>query len=188
MNLDTASKTKQRILQSTLQIIAAHGFRSVTHRSVAHKAGVSLSATNYHFGNIDQMLYEAMAHYVTESIDRYSSAFENIQGEEQLIQAVMLIITEVPRDNLDVTILYELYAQASRDPRYRTLVQRWQETTMTLLSSHCSQEELEHLAAVWEGLIFLRKIADYPIPPERIRKTIQSIIKNNTQSNERTES
>lgn len=176
MDSPSTLKTKEKILNSTLQIIADNGFRSVTHRNVAKSAGVSLSATNYHFGNIDRMLYEAMAHFVDRAVDRYATAFKSIEGEEQLIEAVMRIISEVPRTTVDTTILYELYAQAARDPRYKSLVQTWQEATMTMLVPHCSREKLIHLAALWEGFIFLRAVVGHPISIEQTRSTIHSVI------------
>ena len=47
---------RDAILRATLEVIAAHGTDGVTHRAVAARAGVPLSATTYWVSSRDDLL------------------------------------------------------------------------------------------------------------------------------------
>lgn len=50
---------RQKIIEVAAQLLREEGPESVTHRSVASRAGVSLSATTYYFSGLDELLEEA---------------------------------------------------------------------------------------------------------------------------------
>lgn len=52
-------KTRRKILEATLEVIAGEGIRGVTHRAVAAEAGVQLSLTTYYFKDIEELIKEA---------------------------------------------------------------------------------------------------------------------------------
>ncbi|MEM1111981.1 MAG: TetR family transcriptional regulator [Pseudomonadota bacterium] len=52
-------QTRERILDATLELIAAEGIAAVTHRAVAARAGVQHSLTTYYFKDLMQLLTEA---------------------------------------------------------------------------------------------------------------------------------
>lgn len=56
-----------RLVQATAQQISERGSASVSARSVATAAGVSPSAINYNFGNIEQLLLSAYGHGVSQT-------------------------------------------------------------------------------------------------------------------------
>jgi DNA-binding transcriptional regulator YbjK len=56
-------KTRRKILDAVLSVIAREGTRGVTHRSVATEAGVQLSLTTYYFKDIEAMIKEAFAQF-----------------------------------------------------------------------------------------------------------------------------
>tara|TARA_R110002049_G_scaffold130406_4_gene288728 strand:- start:1812 stop:2459 length:648 start_codon:yes stop_codon:yes gene_type:complete len=56
-------QTRARILQAALDIIVAEGMRSIRHRAVAERAGVSLGSTTYHFSSIEELIISAFEYW-----------------------------------------------------------------------------------------------------------------------------
>ncbi len=52
-------RTRERILDATLAVIADQGLRGVTHRAVAGEAGVQTSLTTYYFKDIEDLIEQA---------------------------------------------------------------------------------------------------------------------------------
>lgn len=71
MRLSAGEKTRQKILDSVLAVIAKEGVDAITHRRVGHEAGLSHGVVSYHFPTRDELIYE--------SFEYYYSDFEDIQ-------------------------------------------------------------------------------------------------------------
>lgn len=52
---------RERILQATLDTIAAHGVHAVTHRKIATCANVPLGSLTYYFSGIEALIEERSA-------------------------------------------------------------------------------------------------------------------------------
>ncbi|MCB1584096.1 MAG: TetR/AcrR family transcriptional regulator [Xanthomonadales bacterium] len=52
----TTLSTKERILNSTENLIAEHGFAELSIRKISQQAHTNLAAINYHFGNKQQLI------------------------------------------------------------------------------------------------------------------------------------
>lgn len=170
------SSTRTKLLDATLRIVAKEGFRAATHRKIAAEAGVSLSATSYHFSTIEAMLFEAMAHFVSSMSKRWAGGFNDVRSEDQAVEAVVRIVTQLHREPRDVTILYELYAQGSRDADYQRLIATWSDSTMADLAKYYPQDVVVKTAAVWEGFIFLASIVDYKMSQQLLRSAVHEVL------------
>lgn len=58
------NKTKQKLLESALDIFAEEGFKSATVQQIVGRAGANVSAINYHFGNKANFYAEAVVHHI----------------------------------------------------------------------------------------------------------------------------
>lgn len=173
------SNTRTALLEATLRVIAKDGFRSVTHRKIAKEAGVSLSATSYHLSNMDSILYESMELFVEESASRYSLEIAEPATSENMSEAIVQLVTQIHRDRDDVTLTYELYAQAARDDRYGELVKRWSGATFESLCRFYSESVAAQAEAALEGLIFLRMLSSHPMDEASMRSFINAILEGN---------
>lgn len=167
--------TRDALLEATLRVIASEGMRAVTHRKIASEAGVSLSATSYHLSSIENILYESMERYVNSARDRYEPS-ELIETPEQMVEAIITLVLRVHRDAEDTVLMYELYAQSARDPRYFDLTNRWSESTQKSIRRMFDPATSLKLEAVLEGSIFLRALTRHPIEVETIREALNEII------------
>ncbi|MGE5171020.1 MAG: TetR/AcrR family transcriptional regulator [Rudaea sp.] len=53
--------TRGRLLDAVEALIADHGFRPLTHRTIASRAEAHVALLNYHFGSKEQLIEEALA-------------------------------------------------------------------------------------------------------------------------------
>ena len=58
------------MLRATLELIGEHGSDAVTHRAVAQRAGVPLSATTYWFDSKEELLQETLLLAAREEVER----------------------------------------------------------------------------------------------------------------------
>lgn len=62
---------RERILQATLDTIAAHGIHAVTHRKIASCAGVPLGSLTYYFSGLEALIEEAFRNFTVEMSAQY---------------------------------------------------------------------------------------------------------------------
>ena len=69
-NVPKGAARREHILRATLELIGEHGSDAVTHRAVAKRAGVPLSATTYWFDSKEQLLQETLLLAAREEVER----------------------------------------------------------------------------------------------------------------------
>jgi AcrR family transcriptional regulator len=69
-NVPKGAARREHILRATLELIGEHGSDAVTHRAVAERAGVPLSATTYWFDSKEQLLQETLLLAAREEVER----------------------------------------------------------------------------------------------------------------------
>lgn len=73
----TGKTTKDRIINATLDIIAAEGFQKATVRKIAARGGVNVAAINYHFGSKDAVVNEAIKHILVQMKETFQCLEDN---------------------------------------------------------------------------------------------------------------
>jgi len=68
-----SDKTKEKILQTTLQIISKEGIKGITIRKIAKISGVNVASINYHFKSKENL--------ITESLKLFGKKMETIITE-----------------------------------------------------------------------------------------------------------
>ena len=63
-------ETKEKLLQTAIELFAKHGINGVSTRMLAKESGVNLSSINYYFGG-KQMLYDAFLESIVEKISAF---------------------------------------------------------------------------------------------------------------------
>jgi len=72
--------TRERLLDAVEHLIADLGFRSLTHRLIAHRADVHVALLNYHFGNKEQLIEEALARRAARLLQTQKDAIANLRA------------------------------------------------------------------------------------------------------------
>ncbi|MFC7308365.1 TetR/AcrR family transcriptional regulator [Streptomyces monticola] len=116
------SGTRQRIVDAVLRIIGEDGVAAVTNRRIAKEAGVSLGSVTYHFTAQDELLREALLHFVAEETRRFTELADRSRADGvDLAGAAALVGQVAGGTEFDSTQIapFELYIQAGRDERLR---------------------------------------------------------------------
>ena len=125
-----SKKTRTKILDSALGLLAQNGPGAVTHRAVAQDAGVSLGATTYHFKSKYDLLQEvyrlhlAQVRKRAEQLGDPSSGSQTRDGGEarkrKLAHGLMQYLTiGVFAHRTDSLASFELSLEMARDPELR---------------------------------------------------------------------
>jgi DNA-binding transcriptional regulator YbjK len=177
---ERTATTKAALMKAALTIAATEGIRNVTHRKVATTAKVSLGTASYHYESLDDLLLEAFDRYIDDSRDRYEHGVSSARSPEELADALIEMVNRHHANALDAVLMYELYAQGFRDPRYRALIQRWSRATKTAVEHLYSPDMAVRLEAVVEGVLFQRLLGDSSMSDRQFRDLLLCILKEET--------
>ncbi|MGH2940999.1 MAG: TetR/AcrR family transcriptional regulator [Solirubrobacterales bacterium] len=112
---------EREILEATIDLIHEEGISAVTHRAVADRAGVRLSAPSYFFPSIDDLIVEAFRSIVANFMEGLETLSTRIEAEDMSREAavdafVSLALKTAPRYD---AVQFEAYMSASRRPVLR---------------------------------------------------------------------
>ena len=138
--------------EAALTVASEFGVKGITHRRVAAAAEVALGSLSYHYENIDELMFEAFAEWVTRMTSRFRPMFDAATDQESLVAAVLHHLDVMYGNPRDRILLFEIYAQSVRDPAYHRLVEDWSVSTREALQRLYSAETSQRLEAVWEGI------------------------------------
>lgn len=151
-------KTRQAILDATLEVIAEGGVRAVTHRAVANRAGVNLSLTTYYFSDIFDMVSSAFNDFVArerprveqawsevfKSVSQYSPAQRRLKAvREDLRRKLTVIGVDYLLDKLKnyrsgMSVEHHFYFEALNDERLRSLYETSREPVLAAMTEFTS--------------------------------------------------
>lgn len=168
---------RERLIETTLDIIAHKGSSGATYRAVAEAAGVPMGSITYHFPTRDDMLFAAFAHLADTQHARFDAIMANLPtSQDPRERVVELIVTHGAGYGRDMVLSAELYALAVRDERYRSLIQQWMEKSRASLARHFPAELAPIIDALQEGLVLHSHISTEPFDVDRVREAVYRLI------------
>jgi AcrR family transcriptional regulator len=72
--------TRARLLDAVEALIADHGFKPLTHRTIASRAEAHVALLNYHSGSKEQLIEEALARRATQLIGLQQEALTTLRA------------------------------------------------------------------------------------------------------------
>ena len=79
--------TRERLLEAAGEVFAEKGYRDATIREIVARAGASLNAVNYHYGDKEQLFAAVLEHalgFAQERAERVLESLEALRPEERL--------------------------------------------------------------------------------------------------------
>jgi len=74
--------TRARLLEAAVELVGEQGLAGMSHRAVATRAGVSLSATTYYFSSLADLEQAAFTEYYTRRVADYRRLGDALRGVE----------------------------------------------------------------------------------------------------------
>lgn len=114
-----APSTRERLIATTAEHLAAYGPRGVEFRAVCQEIGVSPSLVNYHFENPAELLYHAALYGYRTHVVQQRAALEKAKTGEQAVERWVLntIRWKRERTGLAAVIDYPMLALGHRDEK-----------------------------------------------------------------------
>jgi DNA-binding transcriptional regulator YbjK len=128
---------REAILRATLAIIGERGPDAVTHRAVAERAGLPLSATTYWFASKEDLLQETLLLAAREEVERIERVVLDMATRELDVldwaRAVSAVLAEdLESDPVRHVAFTELVLEGTRRPWLGAEVARWHRAQLAL--------------------------------------------------------
>jgi len=128
---------REAILRAAVELIGEQGPDALTHRAVAERAGISLSATTYWFSSKEEIFREAVALAAREEVDRLERlvldlAPRRVEPAAWARELSAALAADVQQNPARPVAMYEFVLEASRQPELRDEVARWETAHLRL--------------------------------------------------------
>jgi TetR/AcrR family transcriptional regulator, regulator of biofilm formation and stress response len=129
-NVPKGEARREAILRATLALIGERGPDAVTHRAVAERAGVPLSATTYWFESKEALLQETLLLAAREEVERLERlvldlAPRELDAAEWARSVAAVLAADLESDPIRHVAFTELVLEGTRRPWLREEVARW---------------------------------------------------------------
>jgi AcrR family transcriptional regulator len=109
-------EVRQRLRRAAVELIAERGWRAVSTRLVAERAGVGAGLVHYHFASLDALLREAAVEVLRETATGMDALLDAAPGPRELIAMLLGVLDEYTGQDAMSTAFLETYLAATRDP------------------------------------------------------------------------
>jgi AcrR family transcriptional regulator len=143
--------TKSRIVDAAIETIKAEGITGTSARAIARRGGFNQALIFYHFGSIEEVLFEAIQETSRRRIERYRERLAGITRLPELAAVAADLHGEDLKDG-NLTVLTQLMAGAAGHetlgPRLRDAFDPWIEVVVDTLESVVAGSPFEHLVSL----------------------------------------
>ncbi len=169
---------RDRIVDTTVAVIAEHGVAGTTHRVIAAAADVPLGSLTYHFTGLDDLLAQAFTRHAERMAVVYEGHFAGVRDVDGLVDAVTdLVHGDAGADDRDWAVTYELYLAALRDPALRTVTESWMRRSRSVLERFVDATTARGVDALIEGLVMHKVLSTGPVSREQTREIIARAVR-----------
>jgi TetR/AcrR family transcriptional regulator, regulator of biofilm formation and stress response len=129
-NVPKGAARREHIVRATLELIGEHGADAVTHRAVADRAGLPLSATTYWFDSKEDLLQETLLLAAREEVERLERLVLDLAPREFEVHEWAAAVSasfaaDLASDPLRHVAFTELVLEGTRRPWLAEEVARW---------------------------------------------------------------
>lgn len=128
---------REAILRATIAVVGELGPDALTHRAVAERAGVPLSATTYYFDSKEELFREAVALAAAEEVERLEQlvldlAPRDLSPTDWAREVSATLWEDLESEPARPVAFYEFVLEAARRPELREEVARWEVAQLRL--------------------------------------------------------
>lgn len=167
---------RDRLVDTTLDVIADQGVAAASHRSIARAADVPLGSLTYHFGSLTELLAAAFTRHVVTVAARFD---ERMAAAPDRAAALGVLVEHLTGDLLgsprDLVLAVELYVAAARDPALRAVTQEWMSRSRRSLERHLDPVTAREVDALVEGLVLHSALSTDPMDADAIRSALSRL-------------
>jgi TetR/AcrR family transcriptional regulator, regulator of biofilm formation and stress response len=155
-------RRRAQIVEAATAAIVADGLHSVSHRTIAQRAGVPLGSTTYYFPTLDDLRAEALqaaGEVWVRELHELWAATAGAAFPDRVVALTAAYLADRPRAMAE----FELYAGAARDPRLRAAAALWLAALEELLVTDLGPQRARAAAMLLDGAILRSLVLDEPL-------------------------
>ncbi len=165
---------RDRLVATTLDVVAEHGLAGTSHRAIARAADVPLGSISYHFASLDDLLAAAFIRHVDTVADRFDERMRTARDRDAVLECLVDHLTgDLLGSARDLVLAVELYVAAARNPALRAVTQDWMARSRRSLERHFDPVTARELDALVEGLVLHSALSTDPMDRTQIRHALE---------------
>jgi DNA-binding transcriptional regulator YbjK len=167
---------RERLLMTTLDVLAEVGVAGASLRAIARAADVPLGSLTYHFGSQEELLIAAFTRYVETMAARFDEVMRAATDPADAVARLTEhLVADLGRPSRDLVVAVELYGAAARRPGLRAVTEDWMARSRRSLERHFDPTRARQLDALVEGLLLHRALSTDPMDREQIRAALERV-------------
>jgi DNA-binding transcriptional regulator YbjK len=164
---------RDRLVTTTLDVIAETGVAATSHRAIARAADVPLGSLTYHFASLDELLAAAFTRHVDTVAPRFDHRMREAPDRDAAVECLVDHLTgDLLGSSRDLVLAVELYVAAARNPALRAVTQDWMGRSRRSLERHFDPVTARELDALVEGLVLHSALSTDPMDRAQIRHAL----------------
>ena len=168
---------RERLLATTLDVVAEVGLAGASLRAIARAADVPLGSLTYHFGSQEKLLTAAFTRHVDAMVARFDERMRQAASPaDALEQLAEHLVVDVGQPDRDLVVAVELYVAAARRPALRAVTEDWMSRSRRSLERHFDPVTARQLDALVEGLLLHNALSTEPLDQEQIRSALARLV------------
>lgn len=168
-------RRREQIVAAAAALSVRHGLGTLTHRQIAERASVPLSATTYYFKTLTEIQVEATRHITQRLVARFAKELETIESNKIVDVARPLVRALLPLHTSTV-VGYQWYLDAVRIPEVRAVIVDWNHSVVELLARRFAVDVATgaDIVAIADGVL-LAAMAEESTRATTLRRMTQAL-------------
>lgn len=137
--LKRRDRTRQDLINATIDSIASRGFAETTLEKVSKRAGVSRGLVNFHFVSKDKLLIETLEQLSEEYAASWKKALQQAEQDPVSQLAALVEADFHPRvcTRKKVAVWYAFLGEARSRPTYTAVCKDWDKSFSVVMEDSC---------------------------------------------------
>jgi DNA-binding transcriptional regulator YbjK len=166
----------ERIVEATMRLISRSGVESLSHRKIAHEAGVPLGSTTYYFDSLDDIIIAALERAIAEDTEKLELWAAGIRSWDDVAAALTRRIMEDSGDRDREVLWYRLYLWGATARATQELSYRWGQVMTTILERYVDADTAEVLSTLYDALLMRVMTSGGRIQEQDVARIIHSVL------------
>ncbi|WP_344272113.1 helix-turn-helix domain-containing protein [Streptomyces hebeiensis] len=172
VNEELRRRSRERLLQATVELVAEHGYEATTLADIAHRAGSARGLISYYFPGKRQLLQSAVHRLMHRTLEAALSREPRTRDGQELmaraIDAILGLAADKPvvmRAHMAHILQAEGFVQCPEQQRLAGLLR----DTVVAYGSEDADSDYPMLRALLMGAVFAVLMPGAPMPLPRLR-------------------
>jgi AcrR family transcriptional regulator len=150
---ERGAEVRRRLLAAAAELIPQLGWRGVSTRAVAQKAGVTPGLVHYHFDSVQSLLRQAVVEVMGDVLAAVPPVLARTGSRDEVLGSLLASLDDFDGTDPTSLLFVEAYLAATRDPELRAELSRMLDDARAALAAWLDAQETPAPAATAAVLV-----------------------------------